>query len=249
MATYITIESDKTIAYQIDGQDKQALFPNISGDGEVSDYADLTNKPSINSVTLSGNKTSSDLGVLDAPATAGTEGQVLGLDSNLAPVWINQSGGTSETWELIKDYTPTADLSVIYINTDENGQPFSLKKCLVCGTLRPTDNTNDLPLAAGFNKDGQGGNVDFTAIGKSNYANSQWWNAYAESNGFFRFSKWLYPAGDINTPHYIPGSSGQVQEIYTLESGSITSFAVRFQAGNHVFDTENSQIKIYGVRA
>ena len=29
----------------------------------------------------------------DAPATAGTAGQVLGLDSNLNPVWMNQSGG------------------------------------------------------------------------------------------------------------------------------------------------------------
>lgn len=29
----------------------------------------------------------------DAPATAGTAGQVLGLNSQLAPVWVNQSGG------------------------------------------------------------------------------------------------------------------------------------------------------------
>ena len=31
---------------------------------------------------------------LDTPATAGTAGQVLGLDSNLSPVWMNQSGGS-----------------------------------------------------------------------------------------------------------------------------------------------------------
>lgn len=37
-----------------------------SGGGGTSDYADLTNKPSINSVTLSGNKTSSDLGLVSA---------------------------------------------------------------------------------------------------------------------------------------------------------------------------------------
>lgn len=29
----------------------------------------------------------------DAPATAGTAGQVLGLDSNLNPVWMDQTGG------------------------------------------------------------------------------------------------------------------------------------------------------------
>lgn len=32
-------------------------------------------------------------GKQDAPATAGTAGQVLGLDENLDPVWINQTGG------------------------------------------------------------------------------------------------------------------------------------------------------------
>jgi len=38
----------------------------------------------------------------DAPATAGTAGQVLGLDSQLNPVWIENggSGGGSSAWEL-----------------------------------------------------------------------------------------------------------------------------------------------------
>lgn len=36
-----------------------------------------------------------DVTALVAPATPGTEGQVLGLDRNLSPVWINQSGGSS----------------------------------------------------------------------------------------------------------------------------------------------------------
>ena len=34
-----------------------------SGGGGTSDYSQLTNKPSINGVTLSGNKTSEDLGL------------------------------------------------------------------------------------------------------------------------------------------------------------------------------------------
>lgn len=41
-------------------------WANESGGGGTSDYADLTNKPSINSVTLSGNKTASDLGLAAA---------------------------------------------------------------------------------------------------------------------------------------------------------------------------------------
>ena len=38
-----------------------------SGGGGSSSYADLSNKPSINSVTLSGNKTSADLNLVSAP--------------------------------------------------------------------------------------------------------------------------------------------------------------------------------------
>ena len=40
--------------------------PSSGGSGGSSDYSDLTNKPKINSVTLSGNKTSSALGLQDA---------------------------------------------------------------------------------------------------------------------------------------------------------------------------------------
>ena len=45
----ISVEEDGTIS--------------ASGSGGTSDYTDLTNKPSINGVTLSGNKTTSDLGI------------------------------------------------------------------------------------------------------------------------------------------------------------------------------------------
>ena len=38
-----------------------------SGGGGSTDYADLSNKPSINSVSLSGNKTSADLSLVSAP--------------------------------------------------------------------------------------------------------------------------------------------------------------------------------------
>ncbi len=37
------------------------------GGGGSTDYTDLSNKPSINSVTLSGNKTSADLSLVSAP--------------------------------------------------------------------------------------------------------------------------------------------------------------------------------------
>ena len=59
-----------------------------SGGGGTSNYNDLTNKPSINGVTLSGNKTTSDLGITASgvgaiPSTdKGANGGVAELDSN-----------------------------------------------------------------------------------------------------------------------------------------------------------------------
>ena len=53
------------------------------GGGGTSDYADLTNKPSINSVTLSGNKTSSDLGIKEVPTIGqGDTGKILTANFN-----------------------------------------------------------------------------------------------------------------------------------------------------------------------
>ena len=59
---------------------QQAITNAMSGGGGggTSDYTDLSNKPSINSVTLSGNKTTSDLGIEEVPeVTSGDNGKVL----------------------------------------------------------------------------------------------------------------------------------------------------------------------------
>ena len=42
-----------------------SAIQNIPGGGGTSDYTDLTNKPSINSVTLSGNKSAADLNLVE----------------------------------------------------------------------------------------------------------------------------------------------------------------------------------------
>lgn len=42
------------------------------GGGGTSNYNSLDNKPQINSITLSGNKSASDLGLAEAPAIEGT---------------------------------------------------------------------------------------------------------------------------------------------------------------------------------
>ena len=73
-------------------QNLQPVWMTVQGQG-TTDYTQLTNKPQINSVTLTGNKTLQQLGIQPAPATAGTQGQVLGLDNQLQPVWLNQQAG------------------------------------------------------------------------------------------------------------------------------------------------------------
>lgn len=71
-------------------------------DTGTSDYSDLTNKPQINGTTLSGNKTTANLGIHDVPA-GGTTGQVLTKHSDTdqdvewatPPVTDVQTHGTS----------------------------------------------------------------------------------------------------------------------------------------------------------
>lgn len=61
---------------------KWAFVMTLSGGGGTSDYPDLTNKPQINGVTLTGNKTTSDLlislnGLTDTAITSPSDGQLL----------------------------------------------------------------------------------------------------------------------------------------------------------------------------
>lgn len=63
-----------TITDNVDGT--QTISSTASGG--TSDYSDLTNKPSINNVTLSGNKTTADLGISEVPAiTPSDDGKFL----------------------------------------------------------------------------------------------------------------------------------------------------------------------------
>ena len=89
--------------------------PNVissTGGGGTSDYTALTNKPSINGVTLSGNKTSSQLNITDTTYTAGTgldlTGTVFSLDatvaSNISDALTNATAAMSA---LGSDYDPT----------------------------------------------------------------------------------------------------------------------------------------------
>lgn len=90
------------------------------GGGGTTDYNDLSNKPSINNVTLSGNKTSHDLGLmpetnLAAVATSGDYDDLINK-----PVIPDMSGyyDKTETDELLADKANTADLAAVATTGD-----------------------------------------------------------------------------------------------------------------------------------
>lgn len=68
--------SNITITENQDGT--ETIASTGGGGGGTTDYSDLTNKPSINNVTLSGNKTTSDLGIDEVPdVTSSDDGKIL----------------------------------------------------------------------------------------------------------------------------------------------------------------------------
>lgn len=88
------------------------------GSQGTTDYTELENKPQINGITLAGNKTGSEYGVIDTPAAPGTAGQVLGLDASLTPKWIDQEGGSVDL-----DITGTASGAVASFDDGANNEP------------------------------------------------------------------------------------------------------------------------------
>lgn len=71
----------------------------IEGGGGVSDYEDLSNLPKINSVTLIGNKTLSDIGIVNPMVIKGKVSSVSDLDNipNPQPGWVYFVGAQDAT--------------------------------------------------------------------------------------------------------------------------------------------------------
>lgn len=78
------------------GSDYDVEWATISGgSGGTTNYNALSNRPSINDVTLEGDMTAADLGIYSVP-TGGTTGQVLKKTSSAADgyAWADESGGS-----------------------------------------------------------------------------------------------------------------------------------------------------------
>lgn len=87
----IVYTSDKNTLKVGDGQTKYSDLTPIAGGGSgTTDYEDLSNKPSINNVTLSGDKTASDLGLATA-AQGGAADTALQPGDNVSSL-VNDAG-------------------------------------------------------------------------------------------------------------------------------------------------------------
>ena len=77
------------------------------GGGGTSDYTDLVNKPSINNVTLVGNKTLSDLGIVNPMMIKGRVNSVSDLPQVAETGWVYFVGQSDD--EDLEEYVYTAD--------------------------------------------------------------------------------------------------------------------------------------------
>lgn len=138
---YLTEETDPTVPSYV----KNITQANITSWNNKSDfsgnYNDLTNKPTINNVTLSGNKSLNDLGIQPAGNYA-LESEIPTKTSDLT----NDSGFISNTTNNLVNYTlktNTGSLIDLEINQTTYVVTLSLKD--VDGNIISTD-TIDLPL-------------------------------------------------------------------------------------------------------
>lgn len=69
----------------------------IEQGGGTTDYSDLSNKPSINSIELNGNKSLSDLGIVNPMMIKGRVTSVASLPVSAEPGWVYFVGALSDT--------------------------------------------------------------------------------------------------------------------------------------------------------
>lgn len=79
----------------------------IEGGGGVSDYTELENKPSINNVTLVGNKSLSDLGIVNPMMIKGRVNSVSDLPQIAEPGWVYFVGRSDDAD--LREYVYTSD--------------------------------------------------------------------------------------------------------------------------------------------
>lgn len=99
---------------------------NAGGTGGTTNYNQLTNKPSINNIALTGNKTSADLGLV---SVGGVE-TISGLktfttlpESSIAPTTDNQLVNKAYVDDLFNSYTQSINAQLATLTTPDNINP------------------------------------------------------------------------------------------------------------------------------
>lgn len=126
----------------------------IQSGGGTSDYSDLTNKPQINSVTLSGNKSLSDLGIQPSGSYLTSESDPIftasaayGISSNDISSW-NAKADTSDIPDVSNFITKSVDdLTYYYTKTEVDSKVSSVYKYE--GTVSTYSNLPSSGLTAG----------------------------------------------------------------------------------------------------
>jgi len=227
----------------------------------VYSWSEIVEKPAIPTVPTNVSAFTNDAGYLtqhqdisgkvNEPATEGTSGQVLTTDGQGGRSWQTVQGGGEESWELIKDFTPSEDVNLININTDESGSAFTLKKCLVLIRMQSTNTTgNNKKMSFGFSASGIGSDIDLTNCKDINVANQQDAWAYCETNGVIKRASWGHPNVNLGSySTYADYNTGKDATVYKVYSGQITNFAIRINDGSILFDHTKTRLMLYGVRA
>lgn len=197
--------NDVNIISAADGQilkynSTSGKWVNGTGGGGTSDYSQLTNKPSVNGVTLSGNKTSADLGISGAEDVSAIVNVYGSKNLNVYPyqettetlngVTFRDNGDGSIT---VSGATTSA-YAVFSIRLD-GVSPFKLKK----GTykLSGCPNKSGLSIVFQFNVNGEtisavdtGSGATFTLTAD---ATTKWCYLYVDSNVDLTTAVTFYP--------------------------------------------------------
>lgn len=209
---------------EIDGTTTKIYAPTSGGGGGVTDYDQLTSRPQINSTTLTGDKSSSDLGLADEVHTH-TKSEITDFPS-LATV------ATTGDYDDLSDKptipTKVSDLNNDsgFISADSSGNVSLLGSITAEGHdspigYRPTRQTGSYSLASGTSWV----TVPASGLARTTLSQGVWIiqaQAIFESNSTGRRALRIY---DVTTSEYI-GRSSVTQQAVNGATTNLTTMAI-----------------------
>lgn len=170
-------------------------------------------------------------GKQNAPTAAGTAGQVLGLDNNLQPVWVDQTGGSGDNSNCAPLIINTASGAIAYFSDGANNRQIRQ----LIGTIEPQqsgsgdpspDNVRPIRGWTGCNVTLTGKNLlDYNKLFESGHAGTDWWDYY----------DWKVPAGTYRLSTNFGGTSNtNAPFALTYIGGPTTESSINIYPGHSV---------------